>query len=141
MPKVFLDSNVIIYAFTDDRRSVAAEALLASGGDLSVQVLNEFTNVVRRKLAFDWGQVEEALNALRARARAIHPLDLETHSGAITIAQRYGFSFYDALIVSSALRARCNTLYSEDMQDGLVVEGSLQIVNPFMDPTPKSGEA
>ncbi len=141
MPKVFLDSNVIVYAFTDDRRSVVAEGLLASGGDLSVQVLNEFANVARRKLAFDWVQFEDALSAIRALARAIHPLDLEIHSGALIVAQRYGFSFSDALIVSSALRARCDTLYSEDMQDGLVVEGRLQIVNPFMDRTPKSGSS
>jgi predicted nucleic acid-binding protein len=138
VPKVFLDSNVIIYAFSDDPRSVIAEVLLADGGDLSVQILNEFTNVARRKLGFDWVQVEDALKAIRTLARAIHPIDLETHSGALVMAQRYGFSFYDALIVSSALRARCEILHSEDMQDGLLVEGILRIVNPFKVSTPKS---
>lgn len=131
MTKAFLDTNVVIYAFTDDPRSSVAEALLARGGDMSVQVLNEFTNVARRKLGFDWAQVEEALNAIRILARAVHPVDLETHSTALALAQRYSFSFYDALIAASALKARCGILHSEDIQDGLVIEGHLRIVNPF----------
>jgi predicted nucleic acid-binding protein len=133
VPKIFLDSNVILFGFTDDPRSIVAETLLARGFDLSVQVLNEFTNVARRKLGFDWRQVEDALKAIGTLARAIHPIDLETHSTALVLAQRYGFSFYDALIVSSALKARCEILHSEDMQSGLTVEGRLRIVNPFVD--------
>jgi predicted nucleic acid-binding protein len=129
--KVFLDSNVVLYAFTDDERSSIAETLLDNGAELSVQVLNEFANVARRKLGFDWKQTEEALSAIATLARAIHPVTLETHSTALTLAQRYGFSFYDALIVASARHARCEILYSEDMQNGLVIEGGLRIVNPF----------
>lgn len=131
MARVFLDTNIIVYAFTDDPRSAAAETLLAAGADLNVQVLNEFTNVARRKLGFDWSQIEEALRAIGTLARKIHPVDLETHTAALGLAQRYAFSFYDALIVSAALKARCDLLHSEDMQDGLVVEGRLRIVNPF----------
>jgi len=131
MAKVFLDTNVLIYAFSDDARAIVAEALLDRGGDISVQVLNEFANVARRKLGFDWRQIEQALAAIRTLARAIHPIDLETHTDAIALAQRYGFSFYDALIVASALRARCKVLFSEDMQDGLVVGDGLKIANPF----------
>jgi predicted nucleic acid-binding protein len=136
--KIFLDSNIVVYAFTDDPRAALSEDLLARGGDISVQVLNEFTNVARRKLGFAWGQIEEALGAIRVLARAIHPIDLDTHTGALTLAQRYGFSLYDALIVSSAIRAKCELLYSEDMQDGLVIEGTLRITNPFQDSTRKS---
>ena len=131
MAKVFLDTNVLIYAFSDDARAIVAEALLDRGGDISVQVLNEFANVARRKLGFDWRQIEQALAAIRTLARAIHPIDLATHTDAIALAQRYGFSFYDALIVASALRARCKVLFSEDMQDGLVVGDGLKIANPF----------
>jgi predicted nucleic acid-binding protein len=136
--KFFLDSNVVLYAFTDDRRSAVAESLLAKGGDLSVQVLNEFTNVARRKLGFDWSQVEDAVNAIGTLARAIHPIDLETHTDALALARRHGLSFYDALIVASALRARCEILYSEDMHDGMAIDGRLQIVNPFEESSPKS---
>lgn len=131
MVRVFLDTNIIVYAFTDDPRSAVAETLLVAGADLNVQVLNEFTNVARRKMGFDWNQIEEALRAISTLARKIHPVDLETHAAAPGLAQRYGFSFYDALIVSAALKARCDMLYSEDMQGGLVVESRLRIVNPF----------
>jgi len=128
--KVFLDSNIVLYAFTKDVRSGVAETLLAQGADLSVQVLNEFTNVARKKLGFDWGQVEKALKAIRMLARAIHPVDLESHSRAVFLAQRYGFSIYDALIVASAQIAQCEVLYSEDLQHGQKVDG-LTIRNPF----------
>jgi predicted nucleic acid-binding protein len=131
MTKAFLDTNVLVYAFSVDARSEPAEALLAQGADISVQVLNEFTNVARRKLKYDWSQIHQALAAIRALARAIHPIDLETHERALGLAQRYGFAFYDALIVASALGARCGVLFSEDMQDGLEIEGGLRISNPF----------
>lgn len=131
MGKVFFDTNIVVYAFCDDPRSTVAEALLARGGDISVQVLNEFTNVARRKLGFDWAQAQDALQAVRTLARTIHPMTLDTHAQAVMLAQRYGFAFHDALIVASALQARCGVLYSEDMQHDLEVEGALRIDNPF----------
>ena len=131
MARVFIDTNVLIYAFTDDPRCGIAETLLAQGFDISVQVLNEFANVARRKLSFDWSQVEEALAAIGTLARTIHPVDLITHKNAMALAPRYRFAIYDALIVSAALKARCEILYSEDMQHDLLVEGQLRIVNPF----------
>ena len=131
MARAFLDTNVLVYAFVDDPRAAVAERLLAEGGDVSVQVLNEFANVARRKLGLDWRQVRDGLASIRALARTIHPIDLETHTHALSLAQRYGFSFYDALIVSSAIGGRCTLLYSEDMQDGMEIEGGLRIRNPF----------
>jgi len=139
MARIFLDTNIVIYAFTDDPRAARAEKLLAEGAELSAQVLNEFTNAARRKLGYDWGLVEEALAAIGALARKIHPINLETHSTALSLAQRFGFSFYDALIVAAALIARCDILHSEDMQDGLVIEDRLRIVNPFRNPAPRPG--
>lgn len=73
----------------------------------------------------------EALNAIRTLAHAAHPATLETHEMALKLAERYGFSLYDALIVAAALQARCTILYSEDMQCSLLVEGELRIANPF----------
>ncbi len=130
MPKIFLDSNIVLYAFTDDIRFTVAETLLAQGADLSVQVLNEFTNVARKKLGFDWSEIEDALKAIQVLVRAIHPVDLESHSRAVLLARRYGFSFYDALIVASAQIAQCEVLYSEDFQHGQTI-GALTIINPF----------
>lgn len=131
MRRIFLDTNIFVYAFSRDPRSAIAEDLLAKGGEISVQVLNEFANVARRKLGFSWAEVSEAIGAIRTLSRAIHPIDLETHATAIRVASRYGLSFNDALIISSALLAKCDVLYTEDLQDALSIEGKLRIENPF----------
>ena len=132
MTKVFLDSNIIVYAFGEDQRNATAVGLLAEGGAISVQVLNEFVNVARRKLHFEWSQIEDALTAIRTLATAIYPIDDEVHTNAVGLAKTYGFSFYDALIVAAALKAKCTVLYSEDMQHGRIVEDQLEIRNPFL---------
>ncbi len=131
MTRAFLDTNILVYAFSDDPRNLVAEQLLGRQNEISVQVVNEFANVARRKLAFSWAQIAEAIDAVRVLTKAIHPLDLAVHTDAIRLAARYGLSFYDALIVSSALRAKCDVLYTEDMQSGLVIDGCLRIENPF----------
>jgi predicted nucleic acid-binding protein len=129
--RAFLDTNILVYAFVDDARCAVAERLLAQGCDISVQVLNEFANVARRKLGFDWPQLNDALGAVRSLVRAVHPLDLECHGDAIGLAEHHMLSIYDATIIAAAVRAGCDILYSEDMHAGLVIEGRLTIVNPF----------
>lgn len=131
MTRAFLDSNVVVYAFSDDPRNTVAETLLGRGCEISVQVLNEVVNVARRKLGFSWAEIGDAIEAITTLSRTIHPLDLATHRNAVRVAERYGFGFHDALIVASALRAGCTLLHSEDLQHGLVVEGQLRIENPF----------
>jgi predicted nucleic acid-binding protein len=130
-PGEFLDSNVLIYAFTTDRRAARAQDLLQRGCGTSVQALNEFANVARRKLGMTWEEVREALAALRTLCRPILPVDMETHGDALPITEERGCAMFDALILASALRAGCGTLWSEDMQDGAVINGRLRIVNPF----------
>ena len=133
----FLDSNILIYATLDadgvsrDVRSDVARTLLERGGVISVQVLNEFANVARRKLRRAWPEIMRSLSDIRALFPPPMPLTLETHVAAVALAGRHGFSFYDALIMASALEAGCTALLSEDMQDGLVVEGRLTVRNPF----------
>jgi predicted nucleic acid-binding protein len=129
--KPFLDTNVLVYAFAvGDRRSETAEALVAAGGVISVQVLNEFVNVSRRKLGRDWAEIESATGVLRVLLDPPLPLTLELHETAVVLARDHGFAFYDALIVAAASRAGCVTLYSEDMQHGQTIDG-LTIRNPF----------
>ncbi|ALH82238.1 PIN domain-containing protein [Sphingopyxis macrogoltabida] len=128
---VFLDTNILIYAFSDDPRTSTAEKLLSDGGEISVQVLNEFSNVARKKLQFDWQQLGEALGIVRGLASRVNPLNVETHIEGIALAERYGISIYDGLIVASAIQAGCDILYSEDMHDGLGIGEQLRIVNPF----------
>jgi predicted nucleic acid-binding protein len=131
MPGELLDTNVLVYAFTTDPRAAAAQALLERACLVSVQSLNEFTNVARRKLGMTWQEVREALTAIRTVCRTVLPLDIETHDDALRIAERHGYSIFDALMIAAALRAGCATLWSEDMQDGMAIDGRLRIVNPF----------
>jgi predicted nucleic acid-binding protein len=131
MPGEFVDSNVLVYAFSTDPRAEAARAVLERGCTTSVQGLNEFANVARRKLGMTWAEVREALASVRVLCRTILPLDIATHSEALRIAERYGYAVFDALIVASALRAGSDTLWSEDMQDGVIIDGRLRIANPF----------
>lgn len=128
----FLDTNVLVYSVAEDEpRSEVAEALLAAGGLVSVQVLNEFVATARRKLAMSWDEVSEAMSAIRALCPPPLAVTVDTHDDALKLAQRYGFHFYDALVVASALAADCETLYTEDMQDGQVIDDRLTIRNPF----------
>ncbi len=127
----FLDSNVLVYAFSSDERAATAQMLLQRGCAISVQGLNEFANVARRKLRLSWPEIREALAAIRVMCRTIRPIDADTHDMAIDLAERYGFAMFDALIVAGALQVDARTLWSEDMHDGLVVAGKLRIANPF----------
>jgi predicted nucleic acid-binding protein len=130
--KAFFDTNVLIYAVAEnDPRSAQAEDLLASGGVLSVQVLNEFVSVARRKLLLPWKDVMEALDAFRILCPFPLPITVEMHEGALRIAEKHGYNIYDALVVAAALEAGCATLYSEDLHDGQTIDGQLTIRNPF----------
>ena len=130
--KDFLDTNVLIYAVAkNDSRAAKAEALLASGGIVSVQSLNEFVSVARRKLDMPWKEVGEFLDLICILCPNPVPTLLDTHKGALAIAEKYGYGIYDALIASAALEAGCKTLYSEDLQDGQIINRQLTIRNPF----------
>ena len=130
--EAFLDTNILVYAVAlDDPRTARAEGLLASGATISVQILNEFVSVARRKLSMPWPEVKEALDAFRALCPSPLPVTIELHDAALKIAEQYGFAIYDALVVAAALEAGCAILYSEDFQDGQTIEGKLTIRNPF----------
>lgn len=126
-----LDSNVVIYAYSKDSRAPRAVELLRQRHAISVQTLNEFVNVARRKMKFGDHEIEDALTDIVTACRTIHPISLSTHISAFTLSNRYRIKIYDALILAVALEARCETLFSEDMHDGLVVEERLTIRNPF----------
>lgn len=127
----FFDTHVVLYLLSaDTAKADRAEDLLARGGTISVQVLNEFVALAARKLHMPWTEIREVLDQVRAVC-AVEPVTVQTHDQALDIAARHGLSFYDALIVSAALLAGCRTLHSEDMQHGLVVDRRLTIRNPF----------
>lgn len=128
--EAFFDTNVLVYLLSGDPvKADRAEALLAAGGVISVQVLNEFAAVASRKLAMTWPEVREVLSTVRAVCR-VEPLSIQTHDLGLAIADRYGYTIYDSLILAAASLAGCRTLYSEDMHDGQTIE-ALTIRNPF----------
>jgi predicted nucleic acid-binding protein len=131
MPASFFDTNVLVYlASGDATKADRAEAALADGGAISVQVLNELANVARRKMQMSWAETHALLTMLRGLL-TVHPLTVEIHETGLELAERYGLSTYDAMIAASALHAGCDTLWSEDMQHGMKLDGGLRIVNPF----------
>jgi predicted nucleic acid-binding protein len=130
----FFDTNILVYAFAaDDPRSATAEALIAGGGVIGVQVLNEFTNVTRRKLRWQWDQIEASLAVIDDLLGPVAALTTPIHSRAVVLARDHGLPVYDALIVAAALEAGCRTLYSEDLQHGQKF-GTLTVENPFRQP-------
>lgn len=131
MPGSFFDSNVLVYiASADTRKADRAEAAVAAGGTISVQVLNEITNVARGNMQMSWADTHAFLNMLRGLLK-VYPLTVETHETGLRLAERYTFSTYDAMIAAAALHADCDTLWSEDMQHQMVLDEGLRIVNPF----------
>ena len=131
--KAFFDTNVLLYAVAEnDPRSAQAEELLAAGGVLSVQILNEFVSVARRKILMSWSDVTGALDAFRVLCPSPLPITMEIHAAALQIAEKHGYNIYDALVIAAALEAGCATLYSEDLHSGQMISGQLTIRNPFL---------
>ena len=131
MSAEFADTNVVLYLLDNGPKADRAEVILGQGPRISVQVLNEALVNCRRKAGLSWSETGAFLAGVRALC-PVEELTLQTHDVGRALAERYGFSVYDAMIVASALIAGCTTLWSEDMQNGLLVEGQLRIVNPFV---------
>ena len=132
----FLDTNVLVHMFdeTDAGKRQPAEALvnesLASGtGCISFQVVQETLNILIRRLGFVAEDARRALEQVLVPLWQVYPSAV-LYQDAIVLQSRYGFSFYDALIIAAALEAGCARLYSEDMQHGQRIE-QLTILNPY----------
>ncbi len=126
----FVDTNIAVYAFLAGPKASRAMAAL-HGATISVQVLNEYANVGLRKLGYDLEKIEWHIESIRSSVAAIEPVIEQTHDMARAIVGRYKLNFYDAALIASALLADCDTFFSEDMQDGLIIEDQLTIRNPF----------
>ena len=135
--KAFIDTNVLIYWVDDSTRADVVEQLLAQQAVISVQVLNEFANVLRKKRAMPLPDVEALCTTLIDTCDVLD-LSVRTHQTALALMARYQLSVYDANIVAAAALSDCAVLYTEDMQDGLNLKlpgsagtNSLVIRNPF----------
>lgn len=135
--KAFIDTNVLIYWVDDSARADVVEQLLAQQSVISVQVLNEFANVLHRKRAMRLEDIQLLCTTLTDTCEVVD-LSLRTHQTALALMARYNLSVYDANIVAAAALSGCAILYSEDMQDGLNIKlpapakvHPLVIRNPF----------
>ncbi|MDO8412266.1 MAG: PIN domain-containing protein [Gallionellaceae bacterium] len=128
----FLDSNVVIYAYGNDmRKKACALDLLATTPTVSTQVFNETVSVLRRKNMLADNRLDSVVNDLAAYLTVVQ-VELVTIKRAVALMIKHQLSYYDALIVATALEAGCTTLYSEDLQHGQVFDGSLRVINPFL---------
>jgi predicted nucleic acid-binding protein len=128
----FFDTNVLVYAFVNsESRTIKAQHLLSEGAVVSVQILNEFAAVMRRKFDLEVRKVAELIAEILVHCPQPRPLTLETHRAGMRLCERYGFSIYDGTMIASALEAGCRVLHTEDLQHGQAIEG-LRIVNPFL---------
>lgn len=129
----FIDTNILVYCYTDDEPVKQQKALdIANGSNafISTQVLTELSNTLKRKFKLDWKAVANVISEVSSDFN-VFVNKPDTIGRACQIADKYQYSFYDSLIISAALSCNCETLYSEDMQDGQFIENSLTIVNPF----------
>lgn len=127
----FLDTNILVYAFSIDPRSERATELVSAGCTVGVQGLNEFANVARRKLGMTWDETGEALAAVRTMCSRVEPSTLAVHERALELAAAHGFAMFDAVMLAAALEAGCTTFWSEDLHAGMVVGDAMTIRNPF----------
>ena len=131
MPGSFFDSNTLLYTVSpDEAKASRARALIARRGTISVQVLNEVANVARRKMQLDWQATARLLRPFYVAFQIVDVTEL-VHITGIRLAERYLLAVYDGMIVAAALHAGCDTLWSEDMHNGLLIDGRLTIRNPF----------
>jgi predicted nucleic acid-binding protein len=127
----FFDTNLLLYLFSSSaQKADTVESLIAGGGTISVQVLNEFAAVARRKLQMTFAEISETVDTLTQTLKVV-PLNLDIHRLGLKLADRYGYSVYDAMILAAALESGCTQLLTEDLQHQQRVESTLDIVNPF----------
>ncbi len=131
MSAEFLDTNIILYLLDNGPKAEIAENLVARGGMISVQVLNETLANCIRKAGLSWQDAGLFLDDICTLCPVV-ALTSSTHEIGRALGERYGLAVYDAMIVAAALQNECTTLYSEDMHHGLLIEGRLKIVNPFI---------
>ena len=131
--RIFVDSNIFIYAHTDldlQKQSIAQELLRSKTIFITTQVINEFINASRKKFYKDWKEITKVVEEIISYT-SVETISLITVKKAIELAALYRYSYYDSMIVASALETNCPILYSEDLQDGQKINKTLKIINPF----------
>jgi predicted nucleic acid-binding protein len=129
---VFIDTNILIYAYssTELDKKQLADKLLKTDVKISTQIVNEFIWVMTKKYNINAVKIKRIVKGLFFVYEVVL-INQKIIEQALTIADRYNYSYWDSLVLSSALEADCSIIYSEDMQHGQVIEEKLKISNPF----------
>ena len=133
MNKIAIDTNILVYLFDEyfiDKREIAGN-LVDANPIISSQVVSEFLNVSKRLLKISKLDILKKCNESIRKCNII-PTNQIVLNHAEAIIVRYDLQLFDAIIVASALEAGCTILYTEDMHHGLILEGTLSIINPFV---------
>ena len=130
--RIFVDSNIFLYAISDldDSKRVVASKIMIQQNTISTQVINEVSSNLIKKLKFNNDEIHQFIESSYARYNVAN-IEQKTFLRACILREDYKLSYYDSLIVASAILSNCATLYSEDMQHGLSIDDKLTIVNPF----------
>src|SRR4051812_44348183 len=109
MTLAFLDTNLLVYAYSGDPRADVAYTLIRRPYAIGVQSLNEFANVAARKLHMPWNEITAASNRLAAQAHIVLSTELADHHLSLVLAERHQLSIFDSLLLAIALRANCDS--------------------------------
>jgi predicted nucleic acid-binding protein len=132
--RIFIDTNVLIYLYSEDeieKQKISENLVNQYSPIISIQVINEICNVMIKKLNLDLQTVSDVISELSEYC-IIKTITIETIRYAVKIVEKYKYSYYDSLIISSALENKCTKLYSEDMQHEQFIENQIKIINPFI---------
>lgn len=131
--KCFFDSNILIYAMSDDypKNQIARQLLNHCQVVISTQVVNEFCNVMIKKKYIDFSKLSYVISAF-SNEYEILVVDTKIVIDALNVKERYRYSYWDSLMIACALKMGVSILYSEDMAHGQMIDGKLKIVNPFI---------
>lgn len=130
---VFFDTNILVYAHTDSdliKQKIAQDIIAANHSFISTQILQELSNILHKKFNQSWEDILKVLSEV-SQNNILYVNIESTIQQACQLSSRYGFSFYDSLVISSALSCKAKILYSEDLQDGQAINDTMIIVNPF----------
>ena len=132
MPGKFLDTNILLYLMTpDDKKASISKRLLDDDCVISVQVLSEIANVLRRKHKLPWADIRRFLDTVKQLVTVVN-IDVDLHIIGIGIAERHGFAVYDSMIIAAAIQSGCDFVMTEDLQHGQSIDGLVTVFNPYV---------
>jgi len=128
----FLDTNILVYGYDDTDKGQIARRVIAGGGRIAVQSLNELALVLRRRYGLSIADMRAEVDRVAETFVDPVPLTLEIHKSGMNLVARHQFAIYDSMLIAAALSTECSIFYSEDLADGQVIDGRLTIRNPFI---------